>query len=108
MDGRVLVSGGARMILKLVPAGDFTSDLTLDLVSVQLGKRWARLEAIPATGVSLMSSAAPMAIVSLSGEASPGFHLEKLLLRGERIQAPSNSRLTFVLRQAVRLRIEGI
>ena len=72
VDGRILVSAGASMILKLVQAGDSASGQTLDLVAIQLGKRWARIEPAPAKGVSLMATASALATVSVAGATLPG------------------------------------
>jgi hypothetical protein len=107
VDGRILVSAGASMIMKLVPAGDSASGQTLDLVAIQLGKRWARIEPAPAKGVSLMATASALATVSVAGATLPDFRVNSILLRGERILAPSNTKLTFVLKQAAELRADG-
>lgn len=107
VDGRILVSSGASMIIKLVPAGDSASGQTLDLVGIQLGKRWARIAPAPVKGVSLMATASGLAAVSVAGAALPDFSLNSILVRGERILAPSNTKLTFVLKKAAQLQPEG-
>src|SRR5260370_14329121 len=89
VDGRILVSSGASMIIKLVPAGDSASGQTLDLVGIQLGKRWARIAPAPVKGVSLMATASGLAAVSCARGAFPDFSLNCILVRGERILAPS-------------------
>lgn len=105
VEGRILVSSGASMIIKLVPAGDSNSGQTLDLVGIQLGKRWARIA--PAKDVPLMATAPAMAAVSVAGAALPDFRFNGILLRGERILAPANTKLTFVLKKAAELRPDG-
>src|SRR5258708_16158283 len=56
VDGRILVSRGSPIILGLVEkGGTMTQPRTaLDLVGVQLDKRWARFEPLPVTGRSLI------------------------------------------------------
>jgi hypothetical protein len=105
VDGRVLVSSGAKAIVKLVPTGDPTSDRTLDLVSFQVGTRWARIEARPAEGASIMSTPPALTTASVSDD-SPDFRLNKIVLRAERILAPTNTRLTFVFKVAAALRYD--
>jgi hypothetical protein len=107
VDGRILVSGGASMIIKLAPAGDSTSGQTLELVGIQLGKRWARIAPAPAKGAPIMATAPALAVVSVAGATLPDFRLNGVLLRGERILAPPNTRLTFLLKHAAELRPEG-
>jgi hypothetical protein len=107
VDGRVIVSSGAQMIVRMVHIGGVNTRQTLDLVGIQLGKRWARIEPLRDTGRSLISTPPTIAAVSVPEASSPDFPLDNILLRDDRIVAPSNTRLTFVLQQAVRLQPEG-
>jgi hypothetical protein len=109
VDGRILVSRGSLFIIRMVQSAGMTSQpcLTLDLVGVQLGKEWARIEPLPVKGRSLISAPTTIAVVSSPPTALPDLLASSPVLRGERILVRPNTSLTFVLEQPVRLQPEG-
>jgi len=104
IDGRTVAPRGARLLLQMVEAGDGAGEpnRTLDLIAIELRKSsWATLrpakdspEAFVPLTTPEIDSAAAFTVVSAPPQA---------VVRGERILVPSNTRLTFVLKQTVRL-----
>jgi hypothetical protein len=109
MEGRILVSRDSPVIVGLVQTGGTTSQLrpTLDLVGVHLGRQWARIEPLPVKGRSLISASPRIAVVARPAPSLPKIGFDETVLGGERLLVPSNTSLTFVLEQAVRLQPEG-
>jgi hypothetical protein len=109
VDGRVLVSRGSPFIVRMVQTAGTTSQprLALDLVGVQLGKQWARIEPLPVKGRSLISASPTIAMLRPPATALPDLLLDRAILGSEHISIRPNTSLTFVLEQAVQLQPEG-
>ena len=109
VDGRILVSRGSSFIVRMVQTGEKTSELNLalDLVGVQLGKQWARIEPMPVKGRSLVSASPTIAMLSPPATALSDLLLDRAILGSEHISIRPNTSLTFVLERAVRLQPEG-
>ncbi len=104
IDGRTVAPRGTRLLLQMVEiaGGSGEPNRTLDLIAIELRKSsWATLRPakdspeafVPLTTPEIDSTTA-FTIVSAPPQA---------VVRGERILVPSNTRLTFVLKQTVRL-----
>jgi hypothetical protein len=104
VDGRIVISGGVRMIVKLVQNYGATGQraLTLDVAGVQLGKEWAAFGSEQSPGKAQPSSS-PTTRVERYKTSLLDLDSNNVSTQGDKVLVPSGTRLNFVFTRSAQL-----